>query len=224
VDKVTKHQQYFFGLFDEGAKKSSAYKKTDLVEIKTEIISAYAIDEDGNEVDLNGNGVGTDDLRQYRTVSCDSPDSQGRCNPTNSSWVLKLATPGNGSERVISQPLVVGGIVFFTTFIPDSDVCEGNGDTWLFAVDWKTGEFVDNQVFDINGNDEFDKGDKEVKDTSGSKRKIAGIYIGTGKPSEKLSLYNDILYAGTTNEPPKAIKVNLKNMRTRLRSWKQKFN
>ena len=224
IDKFTTYQQYFMGLFDENAATATAYTKSDLVEFTTDIISAYAVDEDGNKVDLTGDGsVDADDLNQYRTLSCTSPIN-GVCNPTNASWILKLAVPsGTGSERVISQPLVVGGIVFFTTFVPDGDVCQGNGDTWLFAVDYETGDFVTNEVFDINNNDEFDSGDTKVVDTSGNEQKIGGVYIGTGKPSGELVIYNDILYVGTTNEPPKAIKVNLPAQRTRLRSWQQKL-
>ncbi|MCK7507676.1 MAG: hypothetical protein MZV70_28940 [Desulfobacterales bacterium] len=47
--------------------------------------------------------------------------------------------PVGGSERVFTKPLVVGGIVFFTTFIPDADICTGSGDTYVFALDYKTG-------------------------------------------------------------------------------------
>lgn len=225
IDKLTTDQQYFFGLYDEGA-AATTLKKSDLVEMTTEIIEAYALDENGNPVDLDDDDdVDADDLRKYRTISCTSPDADGNCNPDNDSWVLKLALPtGVASERTISQPLVVGGIVFFTTFVPDGDICEGNGDTWLFAVDWQSGEFVENEVFDTNNNGDFDEGDKQVKETDGTKNKVAGVYVGTGKPSGELIIYNDILYVGTTNQPPKPIKVNIPDQRTSLKSWQQKFN
>ncbi len=225
IDKFTVDQQYFLGLFDAKAAKTTPYKKSDLVEMTTEIIEAYALDENGAPVDLDGGGVGSSDLRKYRTLSCLSPDGDGNCNPGKASWMIKLATPsGVGSERVITQPLIVGGVVFFATFIPDGDVCEGNGDTWLFAIDWETGEAVSNEIFDINDNNKFDSGDKSVKDTDGEEKKVSGISIGTGKPSGELIIYNDILYVGTTDQPPKPIKVNLPAQRTRLKSWQQKFN
>ncbi len=219
IDKFTQYQQYFYGLHDVAATETT-YKDVDLVEMETFIIEAYAVDEDGDIVDLTGDGnKDSDDLRKYRTISCTT------CNPGNSSWRLKLATPvGVGSERVISQPLIVGGIAFFTTFVPDGDVCEGNGDTWLFAVDWETGAFMSNATFDINEDGKFDDSDKSVKDTSNETKKIIGISIGTGKPSGELIIYNDILYVGTTNQAPVPIKVNLPAQRTRLKSWQQKFN
>ncbi len=226
IDKFTVDQQYFYGLFDAGAAEATPYIQSGLVEITTEIIEAHALDDTGATVDLDKDGdVDSDDLRSYRTLSCPSPDSNGNCNPSNLSWVLKLAIPSSSaSERTISQPLIVGGIVFFTTFVPDGDVCEGNGDTWLFAVDWQSGEFVSNEVFDINEGGAFDAGDKTVQDTSGNEKGVAGIYIGTGKPSGELAIHNDILFVGTTGQAPKAIKVNLPEQRVRLKSWQQVFH
>ena len=229
IDKITTDQQYFFGLFDEDASKSTPYTKSDLVEMQTQIIEAYALDDNGDPVDLDKDGdVDSDDLRQYRTVSCDLPDEDGKCNPDNKSWMLKLAIPSGGtaSERSISQPLVVGGVVFFTTFIPDGDVCEGNGDTYLFAVDWESGEFVSNEVFDINGDDKYTEADQTVQDPNDpdNPQKVVGLYIGTGKPVPELVIHNDILFVGTTDDEPTVVKVNLQALQSRLRSWKRQFN
>lgn len=223
VDKSTLYQQYFLGLFDQGAAKATPYVQNDLVKATTDIIQGYALDKDGNTVDLNNNGTAGDagDLQKFRTLSCTSPDAQGRCNPNNNSWLLQLAIPaGSKSERVISQPLVVAGIVFFTTFVPNGDVCAGNGETWLFAVDWKTGEYVTNAVFDINKDGSFDSADQTVRSGTETK-KIAGIFVGDGKPSGEIAIHNDLLFVGTTGQPPRPIKVNLPDMQAKLRSWLQ---
>jgi hypothetical protein len=222
VDKFTVDQQYFHGLLDVGAAKSTPYTPSDLVQMSTEIITAYALDKNGLPVDLNKDGVvNSSDLAQYRTLSCTAPDAAGSCNPDNESWRLKLAIPiGSASERTISQPLVVAGIVFFTTFVPDGDVCAGNGKTWLFALDWESGEFVTDAVFDINKDGKFDSSDKTVK--SGTEIEgVAGIYIGEGRPSGEIAIHNDLLFVGTTGQPPQPIKVNLPDMQTKLRSWQQ---
>ncbi|WP_020587598.1 PilC/PilY family type IV pilus protein [Desulfobacter curvatus] len=228
IDKISADQQYFYGLFDEGASKSTPYIKSDLVEMQTEIVEAYALDDNGDPVDLDEDGdVDADDLEQYRTVFCNSPDEEGRCNPDNKSWMLKLTVPsGSASERSISQPLIVGGVVFFTTFIPDGDVCAGNGDTYLFAVDWESGEFVSNAVFDLNGDNEYTEADQTVQDPNDpdSPKKVVGLYIGTGKPVPELVIHNDILFVGTTDDDPTVVKVNLGALQSRLRSWKRQFN
>ncbi len=43
------------------------------------------------------------------------------------------------------------------TFIPDGNPCEGNGDAYLFALDWKTGSPSTMPIFDINEDDVFDE-------------------------------------------------------------------
>lgn len=226
-DKFSRDQQYFHGLLD-AADDPITYTPdhSDLVQISTEIIEAYALDKKGDRIDLNKDGnVDEDDLARYRTISCKGSGSKtdGSCNPNDKSWRLKLALPSGtgGSERVISQPLVVGGIVFFTTFVPNPDVCAaGSGETWLFALDWKSGEFVTDAVFDINRDGRFDTSDKTVGNGLGNNHGVAGIYIGTGMPSGRLAMHNDILFVGTT-EGTQSVKVNLPEMMTKLRSWQQ---
>lgn len=214
IDKFTSAQQYFLGLLDEKDGNPDPYVKSNLIQMSAEIIEGYAIDKDGNT---------TGDLSKYRTVSCLSPDGEGRCNPLNRPWLLELAVPDSGaSERVISQPLVISNIVFFTTFIPHTDPCEGGGETWLFAVDWQTGEFVTDAVFDVNKDGSFTTADTSVK-SGGEEKQIIGIFLGSGTPSDKLELHRDLLVTGTTTQPY-LVKLNLPGMRAKLRSWRQQYN
>ncbi len=239
IDKVTRGQQYFFGLFDENASTGYVtsrdanqvptsyrpYKKSDLVAMTAEIIeAAHALDKDGNPVDINKDGnIDSNDLRKYRTITCDP--HLDNCNPDNRSWLLELATPADsGSERVITRPLIVGNIVFFATFVPDGDICGGGGKTWLFAVDWETGHFVTDAVFDINRDGLFDHSDKEVQ-VGTEKQRVAGIFIGGGRPSQEIALHGNILFIGTTGDDtgvqPAGVLVNIPEQRTKLRAWRQ---
>ena len=58
--------------------------------------------------------------------------------PSTTGWFLSLAVSPT-SERVISRPLAVGGLVDFLTYRPDSDACSYGGDSYLYAVDYTTG-------------------------------------------------------------------------------------
>jgi type IV pilus assembly protein PilY1 len=40
---------------------------------------------------------------------------------------------------MVATPAVLGGIVFFPTFVPDSDVCIANGTSYLYALYYVTG-------------------------------------------------------------------------------------
>ena len=59
-----------------------------------------------------------------------------------SGWYINLDQPSstNLQERVITDPLAVfSGVVFFATFQPSSDICAVGGNTYIWAVDYKTG-------------------------------------------------------------------------------------
>jgi len=51
-------------------------------------------------------------------------------------WFIALPTAG---ERSLSSPTVIGGAVFFTTFIPSTDVCVAAGTSNLYALYYLTG-------------------------------------------------------------------------------------
>ena len=204
LDKVSSDQQYFFGLKDlEG---NSSYVMSDLVPLTTDLITASAVDSDGNVV------AGTENV--FRTIS--------GTNPSNASWVLSLYNPSSASERSLNKPLVVGGVVFFTTFIPGTDVCEGSGDAYLFALDLKTGLPAEG-IFDLNNDGIFDDNDNTVKDPSGTIHTYGGFYVGQGVPTDPV-IHHDILFIGTVDGIPKGIKTNSDKSRSRIKSWQQKFN
>ncbi|MCG8550277.1 MAG: hypothetical protein MI799_07740 [Desulfobacterales bacterium] len=248
ADKVSTGQQYFYGLYDKNAAinddGSAPYTLSNLALLETDIVEAYALDADGNRVDLDGDGnKDNDDKYKYRTVSCSSPDTNGDCNPSTTHsalsdekpWAIKLYTSssGNPSERVITQPLIIAGIVFIVTFVPDGDPCEGNGDAWILAVDWETGEIVDEPVFDINGDGTIDDADKTVEDDSGVEHEVVGFYLGGGKPSSSIAIYGSNIAVGgasglLSGDAPlnsgSLIQVNLPDQDTTLNSWQQDLN
>lgn len=55
-------------------------------------------------------------------------------------WFTTLPQSGTANgERVLSTPVVFGGIVFFPTFIPTNDICASSGTSYLYALYYKTG-------------------------------------------------------------------------------------
>lgn len=51
-------------------------------------------------------------------------------------WYTTLPAAG---ERVVSSPTLIGGIVYFSSFIPSTDICSGSGTGNLYALFYKTG-------------------------------------------------------------------------------------
>ncbi|WP_456387878.1 pilus assembly protein [Desulfolithobacter sp.] len=193
IDKYTTEQQYFFGIKDNLAASTETVGLDGLVAlVSTEVTSS-----------ISG------EVATYRVVE--------GSNPGNDPWYLQLIADSSPSERVVSRPLVVGGVVFFATFRPDNDVCAGNGEAWLYALDYKTGLPPDEPVFDINGDGFFDDNDHV---TVGSQPyPVAAIPIGRGIPTSPI-LEDDIIFINTTDTPGSGIPVNLPDMKAKLRYWR----
>lgn len=51
-------------------------------------------------------------------------------------WYTTLPEP---RERVLANPTLIGGIVFFPSFIPDNDLCASSGSSNLYALFYRTG-------------------------------------------------------------------------------------
>ena len=216
ADKVSSAQQYFLGLRDGVVPRTTPYALADLASLEARFVTAT----------IGGT------TRLVRTIS--------GSNSANTPWALKLyagqsgwggPTLTGGSERVFTKPLVVGGIAFFTTFIPDADMCTGSGDTYVFALDYKTGLPPTRPVFDLNGDKKFTDADKI--EVNGQKVVPVGIYVGRGQGSAPV-LFKDTLFI-TTSTPQyqtsgpvgsgnvtglNALLVNIPQKRIHLESWK----
>jgi Tfp pilus tip-associated adhesin PilY1 len=196
TDKTSMYQQYFFGIQDSSG-STTEYNLNDLVSLD----AGYVTDAVSGEVFRYINGT----------------------NPSNLSWAVSLDTTSFGmlgSERVIEKPLVVGNIVIFTTFIPDQNVCAGNGDSYVFALDLTTGRAPDSPVFDVNGDGVIDDNDV-VTDIGGNTHNVAGIRAGDGQASNPVLLKN-ILFINTTDGGLEGIDVNLTGNRVQIKSWTHK--
>lgn len=105
-------------------------------------------------------------------------------------WRLNLPAT---RERVVTNPLVRGDVVLFTTTIPDSDPCLGGGTGWLMAVNFLTGGNTADVEFDYNGDGVLDALDKVNDDT------LEGMKLdpGLGMPSDTACMGNNCYISGT---------------------------
>ena len=98
ADKTDYNEQYFFGLKD-GTTPAATYHLNDLVTLQAKFTT---VDIDGKDVTLRYVD-GTNDYNEPWKMQLFA-DQAG--------WGWSEAAP-SGSERVITQPLTVGGVVFF---------------------------------------------------------------------------------------------------------------
>jgi len=69
-------------------------------------------------------------------------------------------------ERSLNMPLVIGGAVFYTTFVPTNDPCGFGGSSYLYGLYYKTGTGYQNPILGLSSGE--------------AQRKIA---LGTGMAS-----------------------------------------
>lgn len=63
-------------------------------------------------------------------------------------------------ERVVSEAVLSGGRIIFTTVIPEGDACQYGGTSWLMEMDSSTGSRLTNESpFDLDGNNKIDNSD-----------------------------------------------------------------
>lgn len=110
-------------------------------------ISEATVQTDGSVSGTGSCGVGADTWANLlsATSSCDG-------------WAMYFedvieaedftgATLNHSGERVIGKPLVLGGLVLWTTFIPGLDICENDGESNIYAVYYTTGTSYRDYVF-----------------------------------------------------------------------------
>jgi len=222
TDKTDTTQQYFFGLQDDDDTTEMFTYDTsaDGLKLGTDIKANLVAESITVNVD---DGTGTTTSQEIRIITGG--------NTGNDSYAVKLlTTSGQGSERVVTKPLVVGGVVFFTTFVPSDDICAGNGDAWVFALDFASGGSPDSPVFDLNDDGVIDENDVGIDPTDDTiKYTPAGVRGGSDDDSSSGMashpvLHKDSLFVTYTAEGLEEKKVDLEGIQVQLGSWKESLD
>ncbi|MEX2049861.1 MAG: PilC/PilY family type IV pilus protein, partial [Steroidobacteraceae bacterium] len=148
TDKTPTQRQTFYGILDP-----NSLTDTDLVAGRASLTSQQIIaEQDFSFTDPDGNSL-TIPLR----VTTDNA-------VTNRGWYLDLLAPPNPpgtfeGEMQVSDSILRGGRIIFTTVIPDPDPCIAGGTSWLMELDALTGSRLEASPFDLNRDIEFDGDD-----------------------------------------------------------------
>ena len=99
-------------------------------------------------------------------------DAVAKAKAAGNGWYFQLDIPAAyPAERVLGKALIVSGVVFFTSFVPNQDICGYGGDARLYAIDYIYG-VVDGVVLT-----EMESGKRHID-------------IGLGIPSEPVFYYD----------------------------------
>ncbi len=63
-------------------------------------------------------------------------------------WYMNLSVSG---ERSLNKPTVIGGLVLFTSFVPDSSVCGLGGNSYFYALYYETGTAYYKSIIGTSG-------------------------------------------------------------------------
>ncbi len=116
-------------------------------------------DAGGNLIDCaaisDTNGNGKDDFIELEST-VDGLDG----------WVLQFDTTG---ERNLGQATLLGEILTFTTYVPDSDPCQYEGNSNLYGLYYKTGTSFSRSIIGL-----------DTRELSGKKETLKKISLGQG--------------------------------------------
>jgi len=131
--------------------------------------------------------------------------------------------PLTAYERVVTNPLVRGDIVYFNTTVPTSDVCDTGGNGWLFAVNTLNGGEPVVPVFDYNHDEIVDLSDK----VENGSHTPAGSVFDQGLPAASTILgdrrYTVGSQSGSGGDVKTDVVEHLGGPGTGRLSWEQKF-
>ncbi|MCK5905860.1 MAG: hypothetical protein KAG86_11280, partial [Gammaproteobacteria bacterium] len=148
---------------------------------QTFVNTGALIDESGSEIKA----------RVLSENTLDLPESPvGAAAAAKLGWVINLTV--ETSERVIVKAFTHNGLIYFNTMTPSGTACDPGGESWLMAVDMKTGANPVSPAFDIfNAAGVLFDDDDKVTDSSGDKHNAAGIKFELGIASATSVITND---------------------------------
>jgi type IV pilus assembly protein PilY1 len=156
-DPTGETTQAFYGIWDKNLGSLTPFNSSDLLVQSITDQYQQSFDTDGDSID--------DETYTLRDVSDNEIDWS-----THLGWKLSLipdnvegsANVSNFGERQVSNAIVSGGRVIFTTLVPSSVECEFGGTSFLMEVDFRTGGALEFPAFDLNGDGEYDGDDTDA--------------------------------------------------------------
>ena len=140
------------------------------------------------------------------------------CSSECYSCILDLVEPG---ERITSQALVAGGLVFFTTFKPNTSVCGGGGDGYLYVVDYMCRRLSKNPLRHSGLASEWLGSGGWSNSSFTGPAKAVRTHLGSGMPSRPvLDSTGEHVLIQTSDARIHRIRIEL-NYKDLLKGWKQ---
>ena len=188
ADIATTDAQAMYGVWDAG---DDELDQTDLVQQTISVGSTTSGD------------VG-------RTLSNNAVDYN-----SNHGWYMTFPDSG---ERLVTDPVIRGDLVFFNTMTPDTNPCQAGGVGWLMVAKWNNGGRPDEVAFDISNDSQLD-GLDEINGEAAAGVEIIGIPTSPVNLANKRYTSTTQTTGGSTIDITEIIKVS--GPRTGRLSWEE---
>jgi len=156
-DPTGQPTQAFYGIWDKNTGSLTPFNSSDLLTQTITNRYVQSFDTDGDSID--------DQTFTLQDVS-DNEINWG----THLGWKLDLmpenvegaANVSNFGERQVTDAIIRGGRIIFTTLVPSSVECEFGGTSFLMQLDFRSGGALEFPAFDLNNDGEYDGDDSEA--------------------------------------------------------------
>jgi type IV pilus assembly protein PilY1 len=156
-DPTGQPTQAFYGIWDKNTGSLTPFNSSDLLDqtITNRYAQSFDTDDDG-----------LDD----RTFTLQDVSDNEISWDTHMGWKLELmpenvegsANVSNFGERQVTDAIVRGGRIIFTTLVPSSVECEFGGTSFVMELDFRSGAALEFPAFDLNNDGEFDGDDTDA--------------------------------------------------------------
>lgn len=156
-DPTGQATQAFYGIWDKDEEGLTPFDSSDLLEqsITNRYVQSFDTDADGSD----------DETFTLQDVS-DNEIDWG----SHMGWKLDLipdniegsANVSNFGERQVTDAIIRGGRIIFTTLVPSSVECEFGGTSFLMELDFRSGGALEFPAFDLNNDGEYDGDDSDA--------------------------------------------------------------
>jgi len=123
---------------------------------------------------------------------------------THQGWYMDMintATNDNQGEKLVTEPLLRNGRIFFSTLITNSIICESGGTGWLMVLNAEDGRPLTNSPFDVNNDNVFDDKDNVIRPAGTPGGGGGGGGNGGGTQSVTIAVAGAKSSTGTFSQP-----------------------
>lgn len=207
-DSFAQPTQGFYGIWD---KNESGYTTV----AASDLLDQYILDQYTESFDTDGNGTDDTDylLRDMSDNEIDWDVHNGFKLQLLPQKIEGSANALNFGERQVSNAIIRGGRIIFSTLLPSQLECEYGGQSFLMELDYRNGGKLPYPAFDLNGDGAYNEEDTDASgraSTVGIMPTVSIMYDGS----------EDVAYASGASGDIDVIELNIGSQGYGRQSWR----